>query len=173
MRRSEPRGRLRGVAPVEAAIGVAIFGSLLAVAVPAFVRELHASRFVEPVEGLERMSAAALDGSHGKPVGEAFPPSAPHTPSVVPRGKLEVDPPGTWDRPTWQALHFQPVATGAPHAFAFAFENAPSAAMSRFVARANGDLDGDGNTSTFELRGHTDGAAPAIDPGMYVEAELE
>ena len=161
------------MAAVEAAVAVAIFGSLLAVAVPAFVRELHASRFVEPVDGLGRMATAALDGSHGKPAGEAFPPTALLTPSVVPRGKLEVDPPGTWDKPTWQALHFQPVAAGAPHAFAFAFENAASAAMSRFVARAHGDLDGDGNTSTFEVRGRTEGAAATIDPGMYVEAELE
>lgn len=163
----------RGVAAVEAAVGIAIFGSLLAVAVPAFVRELHASRFVEPVQGLERIGAAALEYANGKPSQEAFPPTVALTPSVVPRGKLEVDPPGTWDRPTWQALHFLPVTAGAPHAFAFAFENAPSAAMSRFIARAHGDLDGDGNTSTFELRGHTDGASPAIDPGMYVEAELE
>lgn len=163
----------RGVAAVEAAVGIAIFGSLLAVAVPAFVRELHASRFVEPVQGLERIGAAALEHASGRPATEAFPPTAPLTPSVVPRGKLEVDPPGTWDTPTWQALHFQPVSPGAGHAFAFTFDNTPSAAMSRFIARAHGDLDGDGNTSTFELRGHTDGASPAIDPGMYVEAELE
>ena len=37
----------RGVTAVEAAVMVALVGSLLAVAVPAFVRELHASRFVE------------------------------------------------------------------------------------------------------------------------------
>ena len=125
------------------------------------------------MDGLQRIGTAALEWAHGKPTGEAFPPSAPLTPSVVPRGKLQVDPSGTWDKPAWLALHFQPVPAGAPHAFAFAFDNAPSAALSRFVARAHGDLDGDGNTSTFELRGHTDGATPTIDPGMYVEAELE
>ena len=43
-----------------------------------------------------------------------------------------------------------------------------------FVARARGDLDGDGLLSTFEIRG---GIAPAdkakLVPGMYVEAALE
>jgi hypothetical protein len=161
---------------VEVAVLAAIVGSVLAVAVPAFVRELHASRLSEAVGGLERLGVAAVTYGEGRTTREAVPPSAPLTPSSVPPGVLVVDPPGTWDGPTWSAFGFRASPEGTPHAFAFVFEASPGQARSSFVAQAHGDLDGNGVTSTFEIRGHT---APAeatglvIEPGMYVEAELE
>jgi hypothetical protein len=169
------RRRQRGLTAVEAAVAFAIGGSLLAVAVPAFVRELHASRFAEPVEGLERMGQGALAYAAAHPVTrEAFPPSAPLTPAAPPRGTRELDPPGAWDHPTWVALGFRASPEGVPHAFAFAFDSAPGAARSSFVAHAHGDLDGDGVRSTFEVRGHAqDGEPAALEPGMYVDSEVE
>jgi hypothetical protein len=165
---------VRRFSPVELAVGVALTGSVLAVAVPAFVRELHASRFVEPTKGLERIGVAAVAYAeiHGR-----FPESAALTPSVPPRGTKEPDEPGIWDTPTWTALDFRPVPEGVPHAYAFSFEatsvpNGPPG--SAFIAQARGDLDGDGIWSTFEIRGHAvPGREPAVLPGMYVEAELE
>jgi hypothetical protein len=75
-----------------------------------------------------------------------------------------------WEAPPWKALDFRPVAEGVPHAYAFAFDSAGGS----FVGRARGDLDGDGVLSTFEVRGHARaGAPPAVEPGMYVESELE
>ena len=162
---------MRRFTPVELAIGVAILGSLLAVAVPAFSRDLHASRFVEPTDGLARIGAAAIAYAEAN---QRFPESAPLTPSAPPRGGKEADPPGTWDGPTWKALSFRPSAEGVPHAYAFSFES--GAGGNAFVAQARGDLDGDGVLSTFEIRGstgRTDGDKPALTPGMYVEAELE
>ncbi len=162
---------MRRFTPVELAVGAAILGSLLAVAVPAFCRDLHASRFIEPTDGLARIGAAAIDIAERD---GGFPDSAPLTPSAPPRGKKEADPPGTWDGPTWKALAFRPVAEGVPHAYAFSFES--TAGGTAFVSRARGDLDGDGVLSTFEIRGHAGRAAgekPALAPGMYVEAELE
>ena len=167
---------MRRFTPVELAIGAAILGSLLAVAVPAFLRDLHASRFVEPTEGLERLGAAAVAYAV---VNQRFPESAPLTPAVPPRGKKEADPPGTWDTGTWKTLAFRPAAEGVPHAYAFSFES--TSGGSAFVAQARGDLDGDGVLSTFEIRGRSghDGTPPAasgapmVMPGMYVEAELE
>ncbi|GAC1355765.1 MAG: hypothetical protein NVS3B10_09120 [Polyangiales bacterium] len=177
---------MRRFSPVELAIGAAIFGSLTAVAVPAFLRDFHASRFVEPTAGLERLGASAVAYAV---VNERFPDSAPLTPAVPPRGKKEADPPGTWDGPTWKALAFRPSAEGVPHAYAFAFES--TSGGTAFVAQARGDLDGDGVLSTFEIRGRSghDGVTPAsaagpragavaegaptVLPGMYVEAELE
>jgi hypothetical protein len=160
---------MRRFTPVELAIGVALVGSILAVAVPTFVREVHASRLVEPTDGLNRMSANAIAYAEAN---HRFPDSAPMTPAVPPRGKKEADPPGTWDTPAWKALDFRPAPEGAPHAYSFAFD-APKPSEA-FVARARGDLDGDGLLSTFEIRG---GIAPAdkpkLVPGMYVEAELE
>ena len=168
------RVKMRGLTAVEAALVFAIGGSLLAVAIPAFVRELRASRFAEPVEGLQRIGDGALAYSAGKATKDAFPPSAPLTPASPPRGTREADPPGAWDQPTWKALGFRAAPDGVPLAFAFGFDSVPGAARSSFVAHAHGDLDGDGVRSTFELRGHAqDGEPPVIEPGRYVEAEVE
>ena len=176
-RLSGSRTRQRGLSAVEAAVAFAIGGSLLAVAVPAFVRELHASRFAEPVEGLARMGQGALAFAAGRPAKDAFPPSAPLTPAAPPRGTRELDPAGAWDHPSWVALKFRAAPEGVPHAFAFAFDAVPATAgatRSAFVARAHGDLDGDGMRSTFELRGHAQDGEPAVlEPGMYVENEVE
>jgi len=159
---------VRRFTPVELAIGVALLGSLLAVAVPAFVREMHASRFVEPTDGLARLAASAV--AYADENGGKLPASAPLTPASPPRGKKEADPPGTWEHPTWKAVAFRPAPDGVPHAYSFAFEAQPAG----FVAQARGDLDGDGVLSTFEVRGHVrPGEKAAVAPGMYVEAELE
>ncbi len=161
---------MRKFTPVELAIGVALGGSLVAVAVPAFLHEMHASRFVEPTEGLARLGAAAV--AHADAHGQ-FPESAPLTPSVPPRGTKEVDAPGTWDAPTWKALAFRPSAEGVPHAYSFSFESNGGASAS-FVAQARGDLDGDGVLSLFEVRGVARAGEPAsVTPGLYVESELE
>src|SRR5208283_5509504 len=141
------RARTRHFAVLEIAIAFAIAGSLVAVAVPTFLREVHASRLVEPVEGLERLGEAAVvyagehapgPGSSAAPGGAAFPPSAPMTPSAPPRGHCEVDAPNAWDGPTWTALGFRPVPAGTPHCFAFAFDSASSPLKSTFRAHAHG-----------------------------------
>jgi hypothetical protein len=176
------RSRVRRRAPVELAIGFALIGSLLAIAVPTFVREMHASRLVEPVDGVKRLgvSAIAFGRTQTSPSGQGaqvFPPAAPMTPRVPPRGHREIDPPDTWDHPTWIALDlFRPVPPGTPHCFAFAFDSALSAPKSTFRAHAHGDLDGDGFYSTFEVTGRFvdgDPRGPVLDPGMTVDSEVE
>ena len=160
---------MRRFTPVELATCAALLGSLLAVAVPAFSRDLHASRFVEPVEGLARLGAGAVAYAE---TNQQFPDSAPLTPAVPPRGKQEADPAGTWEGAVWKELAFRPSAEGVPHAYAFSFDSAASKGAA-FVAQARGDLDGDGVLSTFEIRGRRDGEKPSVLPGMYVEKELE
>jgi hypothetical protein len=182
------RARIGRSAPIELAIAFALCGALLAVAAPAFVREVHASRLVEPVEGVKRLGSSAVayaqehtsttgaPGSQTSQAAQAFPPSAPMTPSAPPRGRCEVDSPDAWDTPTWTALAFRPSAPGTPHCFAFAFDNALTPSKSTFRAHAHGDLDGDGIYSTFEITGHFvdgDPRGPTIDPGMLVESEVE
>jgi hypothetical protein len=160
---------VRRFTPVELAIGVALAGSLAAVAVPAFFRELHASRFVEPTEGLARLGAAAVAYAE---VNGRFPESAPLTPATPPRGTKEADFPGAWEGATWKALAFRPTPEGVPHAYAFSFDS--TSGGSAFVAQARGDLDGDGVLSTFEVRGIArPGEKPSQVPGMYIEQELE
>ncbi len=158
---------------LEVAAGISLAGSLLAVAVPAFVRSWSSSRLVEPVSGLERIEQEAMAYASGKACDTAFPKSAPLTPENVPRGKPVVDPPETWEMPTWRALHFRPTPQGVAHSFSFQFDATLAPTDSRFVAHAHGDLDGDGATSTFEVRGECDGSGARLVPGMYVEAETE
>jgi len=177
-----PHPNARGFSAVEIAAGFAILGSLVAVAVPTAVREMHASRLVEPAEGLAAIAQGAVMYATGRSVADAFPHSVGLTPSSPPRGKLQADPPGTWSDPTWRALGF-PIpgsgfdfAAGEPHAFAFSFDSVSGAARSTFVGAAHADLDGDGTLSTFEIRGHAVSPAAggaAVEPGIYVESELE
>lgn len=163
-RRGAPR---RGATMMQVAVGFAVVGSVLASAVPAFLRDFHASRLAEPVSGLARIGKASI--AFGAAHSGELPGPAPMTPAQVPRGVLMIEAPGTWDHPTWRALGFEPVANGAPHAFSFAYDRHEA----EFMAHAHGDLDGDGNLSTFELRGRTDGRAVTVEPGLTVLSEVE
>src|SRR5438105_952655 len=102
------------LSPVELAFAFAIGGSVVAVAVPAFFRNLSASKLSEPVEGLDRMVRAAVVYADGHPQEISFPPSAPLTPAQVPRGVRALDPPDAWEHLTWRALEFR---FDQPHAF--------------------------------------------------------
>ncbi len=158
---------------LELAALFAVGGSALAVAVPAFFRNLSASKLSEPVEGLDRMvtSAVVYAQSHAQEI--SFPPSAPLTPAQVPRGVRSVDPVDAWEHLTWRSLDFR--FTEA-HAFSFKFDSDTDALTQtmRFTASAHGDLDGDGTLSTFEVRGERAPGKPArILPGMFIDREVE
>jgi hypothetical protein len=151
----------------------AVGGSVLAVALPAFFRNLSASKLSEPIEGLDRMVTSAVAYAEERPQEISFPPSAPLTPAQVPRGVRTVDPPEIWEHLTWRSLKFR---IDDPHAFAFKFESEldPTSQVMRFVATAHGDLDGDGMLSTFEVRGERVPGQPArVLPGMFVDREVE
>ncbi|CAN5356743.1 hypothetical protein BH09MYX1_BH09MYX1_62320 [soil metagenome] len=163
----------RGITLLEAAIGLSLVGSLLAIFVPTYVKGLHGSRLVEATDALNALGEHAVAGAKGKATLDAFPPTVALTPSVVPRGKPVVDEPGTWEQPTWIALDFHAVPYGVAHSFAFSFSCKSADDVSSFVAQAHGDLDCDGVTSTFEIRGTASGGEGKLEPGMYVEAELE
>jgi hypothetical protein len=141
---------MRPLSPVELAVAFALCGSVLTVCVPTFVRNLHASRLAEPLEGLQRLSGRAAQLADTSAQASAYPDSAPLTPERVPRGEPAQDPPGTWDHPTWRLLGF---AFTVPHSYGFEFESTNGPQVSSYVARARGDLDGDGVLSTFEVKG--------------------
>jgi hypothetical protein len=176
LRVASPRARTRRSSALELAIAFALGGSVLAVAVPTIVRDVHASRFVEPVDGLKRIGVAAVAYASARPVAQGFPPRAPLTPSAPPRGRSEIDTPDAWDHPTWRALDFRPVPEGTPHCFAFSFDSALSPGKATFRAQAHADLDGDGTPSTFEVTGQYAQGDPRgafVDPGMFIEQEIE
>jgi hypothetical protein len=154
--------RVRSLSPVEAALSVAIVGSVLAVMVPTIARNLRASRMAEPIDGLNRVAMAASSMAASRPAFMAYPAGVSLTPAQVPRGEPRVDPAGTWDHPTWRMLG---LSFTAAHYYSFEFlsRNEPDGAV--FEARAHGDLDGDGVLSTFEIAGESkDGKEPVIFP---------
>ncbi|HVU05366.1 MAG TPA: hypothetical protein VHE30_26645 [Polyangiaceae bacterium] len=161
---------MRPLSPLEAASGVSLLGSVLAVFIPTFASNLHASRLVEPVDGLGRIAARATALATMQPAVTAYPETVPLTPEHVPRGAPAADPPGTWDAPTWRLLRF---SFSEPHSYAFAFESHDAPGVAAFRAVAHGDLDGDGLPSTFEITGESrDGALPITRP-MESSREVE
>ncbi|MCS6898350.1 MAG: hypothetical protein RMJ98_01015 [Myxococcales bacterium] len=160
----------RSFSALQLALGIALVGSLLAIFIPSFLRNLHASRLTEAVRGVNAIATGAVLYAEGKMPAEAFPPSAPLTPAEVPRVKPVEDPPGTWEHLTWAALGFR---MDHAHFFCFAFDSNLGPTRSTFVARAHGDLDGDGELSTFEIHGEAVPGGARILPGIFVDREVE
>jgi hypothetical protein len=161
---------VRALTPVEAAVAVAVVGSVLATALPAFVRNLHASELVEPIDGLNRIATRATALAAARPIANAYPESVGPTPAEVPGGTRALDPPGTWDHPTWRSLDF---AWTVPHAFSFSFDSQNTSDRSSFTTIAHGDLDGDGSLSTFQISGAVAAAGePQIGP-LEISREIE
>jgi hypothetical protein len=161
---------MRALAPVELALLFAIGGSLCAVTIPAFLKNLHASRMSEALDGLEQIAVRASVLSDSAPLTAAFPASCPLTPASVPRATLVLDPPHTWDHPTWRLLGFE---LSTPHAYAFQFESQNAPDGSRFTAVAHGDLDGDGVVSTFRTGGSIRQGQTAKREILEVSREVE
>lgn len=161
---------MRSFTPLQAALVFAAAGSVLAVAVPTFLESSRASRLAEPLEGLQRIADRASALAAGAPAELGYPESAPLTPARVPQGRRMLDPPATWDHPTWRRLGFR---WDVEHAYSFEFESRSEPGRASFVARAYGDLDGDGVESHFEISGETsDDGEPIIYPiRMFRETE--
>ena len=155
------RAEMRSLSSVQLAILFAVMGSVLAVFVPSFLRNLHASRLAEPLDGLSHLATWASVQAAGFPTEMAYPGTVARTPFQVPAGQAKRDPDGTWAHPTWKLLAFE---KAEPHYYAFGFESLCSPTGSHFVARAFGDLDGDGEFSHFELFGET---RPGVHPLIY------
>lgn len=158
---------------VQLAIGVGIGGTLLCIAVPAFVEHMRASKLSEPVANLRTIvDGAIVYGS--KHDGEtSLPPSVELTPKEVPKGAAVLDPKGTWDHLTWRALGF---SITEAHAFSYVYTRTydPIAGRTSFEVTAHGDLDGDGALSTFSVFGEKErGGSTRALPGMYVDREVE
>jgi hypothetical protein len=124
----------------------------------------------EPLDGLQRIAERANALAAGAPAALAYPASAPLTPARVPQGQRELDPPGTWEHPTWRRLG---ISWDVEHAYSFEFESRYEQGRALFVARAVGDLDGDGVQSRFEISGETrDDGEPIIYP-IRIYREME
>ena len=156
---------------VELVLAASIGGSALAAFAPTFLRDLQASRTTEAVDGLAAIGASAVAHAAGRELAASFPAPAPLTPAEVPRGLAVQDPEGTWDTPTWQALHF---GYDRPHRYAFRFDVVVDPVRLWFNATAHGDLNGDGILSTFQVSGERRAGEEAVlIPGLHVHREVE
>jgi hypothetical protein len=89
-----------------------------------------------------------------------FPPSAPLVPDGIPNGKRVVPNPHAFSHPSWQDIRY---SSDRPTYYAYDFVTSKDGRST--VARARGDIDGDGITSLFELDVRLDARdAPAIAP---------
>jgi hypothetical protein len=161
---------MRALTPVEAALLVSCAGSILAVVIPSFVRNVHASYVSEATSGVSTIAARAAALMDAAQATSALPDPAPLTPNSVPRGTRVTDPPGIWDHPTWKTLDFR---FDAAHAYSFAFDAEKSAEAAKWTARGHGDLDGDGTQSTIQIDGTFRPGSAAQLSDMDVQNEIE
>ncbi len=155
---------------METVVSISVLGSVAAVFIPAFVSDLRASRLSEPLDGLKHIGARATALALERPASNAYPDSVGLTPANVPQDGSVQDPEGTWDHPTWKLLEF---GFEGPHYYAFSFQSKRRDGASSFVAKAHGDLDGDGLYSTFEIRGSVKrGQEPVLSP-VEMDREIE
>jgi hypothetical protein len=154
---------------LEAALLLSLSALVLAVFVPSFVRRVRTNKIDEAPELLAELSrrTAAYYAAH--PTG-CLPPGAGPAPGAPARKPEELDfsSPETPGHATWRALAFQP---GRPVRFSYQYLPRESGCGLReteapipIVFRAQGDLDGDGVLSTFELRAK-------IEQGRFTPAE--
>jgi type II secretory pathway pseudopilin PulG len=147
---------------VEVALLLCIAGIILAVAVPAFVKNVRTSKLTEvsvQLDALHRAAAAYYQASRRLPEGtrkHCLPPAAGPAPEKPSPEPVEVDfaSPDTPGAESWRALGFDPAE---PLRFRYTFLPAragcglqPSGNRPMLLLRAEGDLDGDGEYSTFE-----------------------
>ncbi|HEY8431047.1 MAG TPA: hypothetical protein VIL20_21860 [Sandaracinaceae bacterium] len=184
---TRPRRRLQGLSSWEIAAIICVVGSVLAVFVPAFLRELRTSKTSEATEHLELLyqrSAAYFVARHPREDGPArtrcLPATAGPTPRVPTGEPREVD---FWaddalGSATWRALDFQPPI---PVRYSYTYEPTASGCDLRspegtylLTIRAEGDLDGDGERSIFErrARANDDGELEPSDI-LYVRDRVE
>ena len=143
--------------------GVGLIGMSAAVAIPAFMKYLKKSKTTEARDRVKQIHDGARAHYYER---GALPPSAPLTPadpsSCCGKCAPELD---QWNKAPWIALQF---SVDEPHLYAYEFVNEGSS----FVARAVGDLDCDGEFSTFELRGRIEGGEIVSDE-LTIEQEIE
>ncbi len=175
------RYRTSGYTAVELCIALSLIGTVLVVSVPTFVKQLRRGRVSEAtvqLANLYKLTSAYYSTAHGTKT-RCLPPSAgpaPANPSADPQA-VNFSSPTTPGAPTWKALGFQP-DHGVRYAYTYSTEaagcnaNVANAPPSLFF-RAYGDLDADGEFSTFERQATASptGLVPA--PALQIQARVE
>jgi len=161
---------MRSLSPIEAASLVSLAGCVLAIVIPTFARNVHASYVSEATRGVSQLAARASARLDAARTLDALPESAPLTPAAVPRGVRVQDPPGAWSHPTWRALEF---SFEGEHAYAFGFDSERGETSAKFRAYARGDLDGDSVESIISIEGQFVPPGPVTLSPLDVQNEIE
>lgn len=142
------------IAGVALVVGVVLFMSMRS-----FTSYMKKSKSSESQENLYSIARGAevYQMTYG-----AFPsqPAGPTPPlgSCCEQGSRCQPDPSLWMQPPWVDLDF---SIQRSHYYSYEYE--PTAGGASFTVRAYGDLDCDGNYSTFELVGYPDGPSASVD----------
>jgi len=168
----------RGFSLIELMIVVAIMGVLAAIAIPSLQKSVRRARTIEALLQLRKMfdgSVAYVEKEHtdaiGSVVAPQFPATTTITPGLPPAGVKAEPNQADWTGATWEALTF---AITDPYYYVYEYESSGTDDDAQFRAGAFGDLDGDGNLSTFFRGGRIEeGGRVRGFPGVARVWELE
>jgi prepilin-type N-terminal cleavage/methylation domain-containing protein len=185
----------KGFTLIELMIVVAILAILAVVAVPAFIKYMRRAKTTEAIDQLDKMykgsaiyySAPVVKQGSGEKILCQFPAAQGMTPVMTGKAccgagldtdaddRCDVDT-SQWNTATWSALNFQ---MNDQHYFGYSYASEETLDKAKFTATANGDLDCDGNLSTFQRYGYGDEAATRSECSMsgssafFKESETE
>lgn len=153
--------RSAGFSLIELMVVVTIVGLLSSVAIPTFMGYVRKTKSTEADQNIQKMYIASrayvvdLGQSRGSTdiVTAQFPETEAPTPAAnccTFAGQRCAPNPLAWGTPTWNSLNF---SIDDPHYYRYEYEASGTGPGARFTARALGDLDCDGNLSTFEMTG--------------------
>lgn len=149
-------GQLKARSETPSLLGTLLTSSMMATAVPAFMRYRQRSQLSEARRNLARIASAARvahQSTRAKGAGKVtFPPTTPWSPRTpCCKGKDRTCPPDpkVWEHPGWRALLF---SIPRPHRFQYRFVNRGKS----FVAQARGDLTCSGKGTVYTLEGKVD-----------------
>lgn len=161
--------RQRGLSMIETALAVSMLGILLAVGVPSFLRYTEQGKTVEAARQLQRLHAAehayyaasAESGPRGIFV------AARPLPGVPTAQRFPANAAVWTGAPDWAALGFS-----IEHAHFYRYEVQAPTPGEGFTAVAQGDLNGNGNLSTFARTTRVRGGELVAEP-LRIVSELE